>query len=177
MRSPETLHDPVEDRAAEGEGGRRRPGAEAAWIAVVGLLGAAYLVAALALPAGSLDRPDVGFFPRLIGVLLVASAVAALIQTLLGHSVPEGERAEGGAFWRVPTILAGLVVHLLVAERIGHLLATAGLSALVIGILGRHRPWWQVALLALLLALGSSFIFENLLNMQLPRGRLPFLGA
>lgn len=53
------------------------PGPRRIWLLVPLLIGAAYLVGALGLAPGSLERPGPGFFPLLAaGVLLVSTAVA-----------------------------------------------------------------------------------------------------
>lgn len=154
------------------------------------LLGLAYLLGSLRLPLGSTTQPGPGLFPTLVGFMLTGFGVAALVEELgpsrAIHHEPQpgdvskegrdeggefGTYGEGGASWRVAVIIGMLIVYVVTAPLFGHIPVTVGMSTVVIRILA-PRPWWQILAVSLLLAFGSSLIFEQLLGMRLPTGRL-----
>lgn len=140
------------------------------------VISAAYLYFALQLPLGTAQRPRTGLFPSLVGILMVLASSWALVEVVRGKWTPaEDEHAElasygpGGAFWKIPAITAVLIAYVLVATRLGHV-AGAFVVAVVSLRLLRKRPWWQIILLAAVLAYGSDLLFEDLLGLRLPRG-------
>lgn len=161
-------------------------------LALVWVMAVVYVVLSLRLPLGDLQRPGPGFFPTGVGGLLVVFAGSALVFTLRRHRVGAdivdaedsvddkdiehdeagGEMSSygpGGAFWRIPVITSVMVAYILIANRLGHLVAATCLSLVTIRLLG-SRPWWQIVLLGAGLAILTTILFEDLLGMRLPRG-------
>jgi uncharacterized membrane protein len=124
--------------------------AELAWLSSAGRLGPA-------------------FFPRLIGVALVA-----LCAWSLAAELRRGARERLAEFWRVTLVLAllsGLFVAAL--DVLGGLVSMIAYMAATLAFLNRRRHW-QNALLAVLLPLGIYLLFRVWLNAAVPRGLLPF---
>jgi len=124
--------------------------AELAWLSSAGRLGPA-------------------FFPRIIGVALVALCAWGLVEELR-----RGERERLSEFWRVTLVLAllsGLFVAAL--DVLGGLVSMIAYMAVTLGVLNRRRGL-QNALLAVLLPLAIYLLFRVWLNAAVPRGLLPF---
>ena len=124
--------------------------AELAWLSSAGRLGPA-------------------FFPRIIGVALVALCAWSLVGELR-----RGGREPVAEFWRVTLVLAllsGLFVAAL--DVLGGLVSMIAYMAATLAFLNRRRHW-QNALLAVLLPLGIYLLFRVWLNAAVPRGLLPF---
>jgi uncharacterized membrane protein len=124
--------------------------AELAWLSSAGRLGPA-------------------FFPRIIGVALVA-----LCAWSLAAELRRGARERLAEFWRVTLVLAllsGLFVAAL--DVLGGLVSMIAYMAATLAFLNRRRHW-QNALLAVLLPLGIYLLFRVWLNAAVPRGLLPF---
>ena len=124
--------------------------AELAWLSSAGRLGPA-------------------FFPRIIGVALVALCAWSLVGELR-----RGGREPVAEFWRDSAVLA-LYSALFVAalDVLGGLVSMAAYMAAALWTLNRRR-YWQNALLATLLPLGIYLLFRVWLNAAVPRGLLPF---
>ena len=124
--------------------------AELAWLSSAGRLGPA-------------------FFPRIIGVALVALCAWSLAAELRHDA-----RERLAEFWRVTLVLAllsGLFVAAL--DVLGGLVSMIAYMAVTLGVLNRRRGL-QNALLAVLLPLGIYLLFRVWLNAAVPRGLLPF---
>jgi len=124
--------------------------AELAWLSSAGRLGPA-------------------FFPRIIGVALVALCAWSLVGELR-----RGGREPVAEFWRDSAVLA-LYSALFVAalDVLGGLVSMIAYMAATLAFLNRRRHW-QNALLAVLLPLGIYLLFRVWLNAAVPRGLLPF---
>lgn len=154
---------------------------EAAWkpsrlvslslLAVLAVVGVAYLIEALSLPFGSLQRPGFGFFPVLAGLVLVSAAVITLLRQIItgGPGPDPGAPPEEttGFQWRLAVIMAALLVYVLVADVIGHIVSTTFVSAVALRMTGR-RPWWQLLLFGIAIGVGSYLVFAVVLGMPLP---------
>jgi len=117
----------------------------------------------------SAGRLGPGFFPRFIGVTLVALCAWSLVAELL-----DGSRERLSRHWRVTLVLAllsGLFVAAL--DVLGGLVSMIAYIATTLAYLNRRRSM-QNALLAVLLPLAIYLLFRVWLNAAVPRGLLPF---
>jgi hypothetical protein len=128
------------------------------------LLGGAYTLGALQYPAGSLEAPATGLFPLLVGVLLVASSLIALITEWRNPSV-ESEPV-GPSAWRVPALVLVLLAASYLLQVAGFLATGAVLCALVLAIAGRRRVW-SVIVIACAIS-GATALGFRLLGVPLP---------
>lgn len=141
----------------------------AAFLLGVLLLGAGYTYVAFAgLPyLSSAGRLGPGFFPRLIGLALVALSAWSLLAELRRPL-----REPLSPHWRTTLAVAALSGGLIAAfELLGGLVSMVAFMAGALFYLNRGRTL-QNALLAVLLPLGLYLIFRVWLNAALPRGLL-----
>ncbi len=157
--------------SAGGPGRRRRWPALALLPGLVGLVaGITYSLAATAYPVGTLGSPGPGFFPALVGALLMVSSVLCLLGERRRPSPPPV--APGADFWRVPALTLAIAGYVALLKPLGFWLAASGLWAATLSILDR-RPWWLAALSGLA-AGGATYLLFQFLGVPLPRGPLPF---
>ena len=114
----------------------------------------------------SAGRLGPGFFPRIIGVSLVALCAYSL---LIDRGAP---RETLSPYWRTTVVLAALSALFVAAlDVLGGLLSMIAFMAASLWILNRGRHV-QNALLALVLPLCLYLIFRVWLNAAVPRGML-----
>jgi hypothetical protein len=118
---------------------------------------------------GSTGRLGPGFFPRIVGVALVAFAAHGVLAEL------RREAREGlSGHWRPAAALAGLSALFVAAlDVLGGLVSMILFMGAALAALNRGRPLQNV-LLALLLPAGVYLLFRVWLNASMPRGLLPF---
>jgi putative tricarboxylic transport membrane protein len=115
----------------------------------------------------SAGRLGPGFFPRLIGVSLVALCGYSLYADL---RIP---RERLSAFWRTTAVVAALsAAFVALLDVIGGLLSMIVFMAAALAFLNRGRHL-QNALLAVVLPLGLYLLFKVWLNAAVPRGIIP----
>lgn len=149
--------------------------------AVMLAVGVIYEVMALQMPRGSMARPGPGFFPMVVGVFLIATALGCLFQDILKHKAaarrPEGRSAADRV---VPTDSDVNKTVQLVALMVGYILALAPLGFpaaififLVIStrIFG-SRKWPVVVLTAAVITALAHLCFVVWLSVPLPLGIL-----
>lgn len=114
----------------------------------------------------SAGRLGPGFFPRIIGVSLVALCAYSLL-------IDRGASRETlSPYWRTTVVLAALSALFVAAlDVLGGLLSTIAFMAAALWILNRGRHV-QNAVLALALPLCMYLIFRVWLNAAVPRGML-----
>jgi putative tricarboxylic transport membrane protein len=117
----------------------------------------------------SAGRLGPGFFPRIIGVSLMALCVYGLYADL-----KRGQAAEAlSPFWRTTVVVALLsAAFVALLDVIGGLLSMIVFMAAALAFLNRGRHL-QNALLALVLPLGLYLLFKVWLNAAVPRGIIP----
>lgn len=111
-----------------------------------------------------------GFFPRIIGLSIVALAIWAIADDLRGR---KGEEAAAG-LWRDMAGLAGLSLgYGLLLWLLGGFLASVVFLLAALSMLnpGRHL---QNGAVALLLPVAVYLLFDVLLNASTPPGLVPF---
>ncbi|HEX5093842.1 MAG TPA: tripartite tricarboxylate transporter TctB family protein [Burkholderiales bacterium] len=117
----------------------------------------------------SAGRLGPAFFPRVIGVALVAVTTLCLVEELRRRT-----REPASEFWRLTLQIAVLSALLVAAlETLGGLLAMVAYLGASLWLLNRGRPL-QNALVAVLMPVFLYVLFKVWLNAALPRGPLPF---
>lgn len=117
-------------------------------------LGAGAFGIALSYPFGSVQQMGPGFFPRVLGVILVGFGIATLIPALRS-----GEPVQGGWAWFPLAILtASQVAFGWLMEHVG---VVPSLVVLVVSsaYAGREFRWGEVAVLAVVMTLLAVAIF------------------
>ncbi len=151
------------DQAAISMTARRGGLIAAALIAVVGLL---FVWQSLALAFGKVTLPGPGFFPLVLGLLLIAFSATVFLGQLRcppdGAIVALGHRnvlVVAGAMLAAPVLFEPLGAY-----------ATLGLfSAVLLAVVGRVRVIVATPAAALMMV-GCFYFFQVLLGVQLPKG-------
>jgi putative tricarboxylic transport membrane protein len=131
-------------------------------------LGIGVCIQAARLGFGSVLAPEPGFFPWIGGVTLVALSVCLFVRGL-------GSRAAGAVAdgqWASPALLlAALLVYVPLLEPLGYPVTTTGLCVVSLRILKTRR--WSVTLgVSVGLAIGTFYLFNRMLGVELPVGAL-----
>jgi putative tricarboxylic transport membrane protein len=143
----------------------------AAFLAGVLLVAGAYTWFAFAELSwlSSAGRLGPAFFPRVIGVALMAVTALCLVEELLRRT-----REPRSEFWIVTVQVAALSALLVAAlETLGGLLAMVAYLGASLWLLNRGRRLQNV-LVAVLMPVFLYVLFKVWLNAALPRGPLPF---
>ena len=135
-------------------------------------LAAYVLIESRKLSFGSLRVPQTGFFPRVLGILLILLALAELVRVLrLSVPVTVREKISGEGWTRIGATLVIMFGFALVLERLGFFLATFFLMVLLLRAI--EAPHWpKVFIIALATSLLSYGLFAWLLGVPLPAGIL-----
>lgn len=147
--------------------------------AVILALGAGYLAMAWKMPRGTLAFPGPGFYPVLVGFMLVLTSLAYLsweaLQVLRAGAPAAAARAAAPApARRVPRFLqlvGAMVAYVLALYYLGYLIAITLLLVLSIGMFGYRRPLGTAAITAAVVGV-SYLLFIYWLKVPLPKGSL-----
>lgn len=117
-------------------------------------LGAIGFVVALSYPFGSLEEMGPGFFPRVLGVILIGFGIVTLIKGLRS-----GEQVEGAWAW-LPLLLlsVALIAFGWLMEHFGLLPALVFLIV-TSALAGKEFRWKETAVLTVVLCLMALAIF------------------
>jgi putative tricarboxylic transport membrane protein len=112
-----------------------------------------------------------GFFPRVIGVLLVLACLYNLFILTRRSGPDEGDR-EGGD-WRITaTVIALSTAFVALLEVLGGLVAMVVFLFAALSVLNRGRLV-QNLIISVLLPAGIHLLFEVWLKASMPRGLIP----
>jgi hypothetical protein len=130
------------------------------------LIGAVGLWEGLRFPVGSLARPGPAFLPATLSLLLILVGVVLIAAGGKGRRIGDLGWHEG----RHAGALLGVCVFIALAlERLGWRLTVA--VALLFVLLGLERRGLLFGgVLTLIIALGSFYLFNDVLRVPLPRG-------
>jgi putative tricarboxylic transport membrane protein len=134
------------------------------------LTGIGVIVWSIRLQVGTLLKPLPGFFPLVVGLLLIGLSLILLVEGWQGR----GKAPQAFGEWRPPSILVvSLGVYALILDPLGYVLATIFIAAVTLRILG-ITSWKAVIRSSLILSVGVYLLFSRLLGVELPAGILPF---
>ena len=138
--------------------------------------GIIYELVALKMPRGRIGYPGPGFYPMIVGVFLILTAAACLIQALMAKPAPAKAVTEPSAesprqFARTWALLAALVAYILAVQPVGFPIAMVAFLAISIWTFG-YRRWLPVLLIAVGLTVVSYLCFMVWLKVPLPLGVL-----
>jgi putative tricarboxylic transport membrane protein len=112
----------------------------------------------------STGRLGPGFFPRIIGLILIVACLLTLAGDL------KGRRAEGGlsSFWQITVVVAALSgAFVLLLEVLGGPLAMMVYMLATLTVLDRGRPMQNVAI-GVGFPLALFLLFDRWLNASMP---------
>lgn len=143
------------------------------------VLAAVYLYATEQFPALHLSDPlGPQAFPRLLGIGLVLTAVALLVETLRARKTGSAAgQDEASGEWRDYAAVVGAIVwtalYFAVFEPLGYAISTS-IYLLALMAYFRRGRWVSNGITAVLYGFGSYLIFTKALLVALPAGLLPF---
>ena len=152
------------------------PGRYDLWSGIVLLgLALAYMWEARNLGIGTPRTPAPGFFPSLLGSVLVLLCLIRMATTLRrkGPEAPFGGLWHGLRWNKTLLILGSVTAYIFLLEPVGYLLTTLVLMAFLFkGI--EPQKWWVALTGAVLSSAVTYILFRLLLQVQLPRGIFSF---
>jgi putative tricarboxylic transport membrane protein len=131
-------------------------------------IGIGVIIEGLRLHLGTITEPLPGFFPFLSGVTLAGLSSILLVRAFYGPSQPIRSFKN---LWRPAILIAGLVFYISIFDLAGYIISTLILAFIILRIMDT-KPWWVIVLASLILAVGSYFLFDRLLDVSLPGGLL-----
>ena len=135
-----------------------------------------YTVTSLHLHLGTAGDPRAGFYPFILGLLVLSLSASLLAKSLRGEKTNEDDRKifpRGKEAKRIVALNLIMVIYTLLLGFLGYLLCTAGLIALIVWFLGSDS-WRKNILISVLTAAVSYYIFAVILEIPLPQGILAF---
>ena len=130
-----------------------------------------FTVGAVKLQIGAPTEPQPGFFPFWGGVILIALSALFLFQAWRGRA---GESHAFGKLGGLVLVVLTLVLYVAAMEKVGYVITTALLSAVVLKVL-ETKPL-SILLVSLILPIASYLLFDRLLGVTLPLGLLSAFG-
>ncbi len=135
------------------------------------LIGIGVIIWSIRLQVGTLLRPLSGFFPLLVGFMIIVLSLILFVRGWLGR----GKAPQAFGNWQRPTIMvAGLAIYAVVLDPLGYIPSTIFISAVALRIL-EVRSWKVISLSSLVLSVTVYFLFTRVLGVELPAGILTFL--
>lgn len=150
-----------------------RPGyrAKAVTDAVIVVVAAGYAVLASELGLGDSSRPGPGFFPLLVGGVLMLAAGIHLVSLVVRQLRLRADAGIGRPSAQAGLVLAALAAYLVALPLLGHMIAASIMSAAVLKLLGTRRTWVILAI-AVMTGFLSDLLFTVVLGVTLPEGPL-----
>jgi putative tricarboxylic transport membrane protein len=138
------------------------------------LMAIGYEAMALWMPQGSLKFPGPGYYPKLVGMFLIATALGCLIQAVVapGSARPIEPLAEApprAMVGKTVALLALLLGYAFLLEPLGFPIAICLFLLAAIRVFG-YRRWTVIILLAVGLTVVSYLTFITWLKVPLPLG-------
>lgn len=137
---------------------------------VAGMLFTAFSVLVLweshKIPFGTMAEPGPGALPVLLAFILLACSVAVFLGGRVGERLADIRWTE----WRHAVAILGTCSFMALAlERLGYRL-TIFAALFVLVSLVEKRGWIAAGIFAGVFSLGTFFLFNTLLRVQLPKG-------
>jgi hypothetical protein len=152
---------------------------EAVVAAILLVIGIVVIVESRRLGAGwTSDGPGSGYFPFLIGAIVVIASLGMLFESLLGKKKNTESFVDTVQLKRVLSVLLPALVYVLAVAFLGLYVASAVYIALFMVILGKYS-WIKSVLIALAVNTLFFFMFEVWFKVPLFKGSLDplhFLG-
>jgi putative tricarboxylic transport membrane protein len=130
--------------------------------------------ASFRLGVGTLYYPGAGLMPFYLGLCLILLSLVMLFRLLL-KSAAESEKTRPRSilYWKTATVVGALVVYSMVIDRIGYVVTTLMLLALLFWTAGTQKIF---AVIASFITVAITFYGFTYLGLRFPPGLLAFLG-
>ena len=138
------------------------------------LMAVGYVAMALWMPQGSLKFPGPGYYPKLVGMFLIATALGCLIQAVVAPRSarpiePLAEAPSRAMVGKTVALLALLLGYVFLLTPLGFPIAICLFLLAAIRVFG-YRRWTIIILLAVGLTVVSYLTFITWLKVPLPLG-------
>lgn len=158
--------------------------------AILFLFGALTAILSLNLNIGTINRIGTGFFPLVLGILLMVLASIYLVQSILdqrkalakekSQDAPKVSPATSGTkagtslrigqpMINVITVAGSMIFFALFLDALGYPLCVLLTLIALLRVLGL-KNWAAVLIIAVISAIGSWLLFAKMLQIPLPRG-------
>lgn len=127
---------------------------------------------ALNLELGTPHNPGSGFMIFGAAVVLGLLALLQFLKTLLFHEYSKRE-TEKVHLWRIITVIGANILYIVMLERVGYLLCTFLLLCFLFQVFEKGK-WVSVVGGAAATSFLTYVIFSRLLQLNLPKGMIPF---
>lgn len=138
-------------------------------------IGVFYLVSASRYDFGQLPDPKAGFFPTIVGLAFVLLSGSLFLVSVRSRrrGVPDVEREALTLRRLFPAILVlgGVVIHILVVEYVGFLLASTALMMFLMWVRGA-RNWVVTTVMSAATSGVLYWLFWVVMRVPIPRGAL-----
>jgi putative tricarboxylic transport membrane protein len=136
---------------------------------VLFLAGAYGLILSLQLPMGKWNAPGAGAFPLVVSILLTISGIGIFLSAREKVEIKWRELAKEQ--WTPFQIVALTAAFILTLDKLGYLLASTLYVFALLFWVSRYKMWMALGL-ALLIGIGSWYVFGRLFETPLPQGIL-----
>jgi len=133
------------------------------------VLSIVYLVTSLQYPMDTAAQPGPGFYPFIVAILWLLSSLGLALES---RARAEGDKVSwprGAGFWRLIAIVGALLFYIILLPVLGHVIVGAVVILVALQAMGGLTRTVRIVL-AVLLTLGSYYLFDVLLDVPLPRG-------
>jgi len=141
--------------------------------AIAGAVGAVvalpYTVLAVRYGLGTLDDPGAGFYPVVVGALLLLACIGTAVEAIARRPDTAVAWPSGIARVRMLALVAASVGYVVLLPYAGHPVAGTLVTLAALQVMGL-RGWPLKLALALAVGLGSHYLFAVVLGVPLPRG-------
>lgn len=135
-----------------------------------------YLIYSLKYNAGSIDNPQIGFFPRIIGIVMVFCGLVFLLSCLRRreqkdklHVILEG--LNGKNIISAVIVIGSLSIYLMILNSVGFLFASPVLVFLLAWVMGGNS-WIGNIILSIVSSVLAYWIFWTIMRVPIPLGSL-----
>jgi putative tricarboxylic transport membrane protein len=134
-------------------------------------LGIAVIIGALRLKLGTPLHPGAGFFPFLIGLVLIALSILLFIRGWVEH----GKAHQPFSEWKQASIVvAAQAFYVVTLDFLGYVFSSIVLSFAVLWSM-EVRSWKTLLEASFILSVVAYILFRYILGVDLPPGLLEFL--
>ncbi len=128
-----------------------------------------FFVAALRMPFGRLNEPGPGLLPVLLGILMVVTSGALVLQGFFRLERSVSHSLERASVNRMIVFVLGLALYCLLLPVLGFFTVTLLFEIGCMKLFGVTK-WRTILSVAIAATLGAYYLFDTLLQIPFPRG-------
>ncbi|MQA03811.1 MAG: tripartite tricarboxylate transporter TctB family protein [Streptosporangiales bacterium] len=132
----------------------------------------AYTIEAFRLSFGTMGQPGPGFYPRVVGIGLLAVSLLTCLEALLTRSVSGSLMLPtGSARRKVLIVLGSMVLYVVLLPVLGQYIVSSAFFVGMLRLLGK-MSWLKAAIGGVVLGVAISAFFLEVLAVRPPTGLL-----